>query len=127
MDKELETGLAKTIELLNKTIEGSGNFVMDQAPQVVKEIVTYSAISSFCWMLFWGMILFVLILCLKKTLKAVNGDLCEDVEIRGMVISFFLVLNVIIGAFFFIKLQDGLKAIFAPRVVIIDYVRNGLK
>ncbi len=126
MDKELEIGLAKTIELLNKTVEGGGNFVLEQSPQLVKEIVYCSAISSFTWAIFWATVIFFLFLFLRKFLKAASEDKYCEGEKAALILVFFLPFLAFMSLFFY-QIQEGLKAIYAPRVIILDYVKDAIK
>lgn len=106
----------KILENLNyflEYIKQGTDFIKDQAPLYVQEIVTYHC-TLYTSLVIIGVIgIIICIIFIKKALKYNSYD---DLSIFAMIIG-------IISAFFvFLNFSPMLKTWLAPRVFVMDYI-----
>ncbi len=108
----------RTLKMLNDAVSAGGDFVLDQAPQLAKELVRYEVWSSLSWIIISSIAIFLVI---KYSWKWARG--CND-DIAFVIPVFCLFVCV---PMFLLSLQSEIKALTAPRLIILDYVRDAIK
>lgn len=114
--------LNKILEMLIKATESGSNFILEQAPDLAKEIVAYEAFSSFLWFILLTTIGTMFIVVIKKVSKNLEEYDREMFNMTAFPFSIFIAL-----VFFIIaahSLQNATKALIAPRLIILDYAKN---
>jgi hypothetical protein len=113
-----ESKLSKTNEVLSKAVEKgiefaekTGNFVIEQAPDLLKEF--------YAWQLYSNISLFVLMLIISYAIYFVSKKIVESAEDEFLyIINLFQILP------FVFLLVSGYKIIFitvAPKLYLIEY------
>lgn len=118
--KELEPLINQAVDL----IKGSKEFVLDQAPDFIRQFVIYSYLNTLGWLVFSS-------ICLAVVLKFAfylrkNWDELEDIQ------RFFGSAGATVGAFlallaFVSNINDLALIRFAPKVYIVTHLASCLK
>lgn len=114
--------VARTLKIINDAAISGHEFVIDQAPLVVRELITWHITSSaagviLCCAFFW----FVLRPLCKKCTK-IEEDVDKIPLAIPLVVGFALVATMFLCNFFSL-----VKGLTAPRLIVLDYVRGSIK
>ena len=112
--------LAKALEAATST----GNFVVDQAPDVVKQLLMYKTFEQSAYLL--GFLLLGTLL-LSASVKFWNNSVKED---DGVYVPMFLISavgGVISSSLAFATALDLAKILLAPKIFLIEYAANLIK
>lgn len=132
MNEELTKRLSVYLDELEKTLSKTGDFVVEQAPQVVKEFLAWEFWSSVIWACIFILEVIVLVYVSKLVSKSKfwNETLEEDMDapitktiISCICLAFFLLLGIS-------GVQNALhatKVSVAPRVVLLEKTCDLLK
>lgn len=113
----LDASLAKVVEKSLILAEKTGQFVLDEAPDLIKQFLTYEAIENCFWFLV-SLIIFIFTwrgIFSKKGRKWVYDNDLEMLYVLGGV------LLIVFGIFMVDSLLDLIKIIVAPKIYIIEY------
>ena len=119
-DKQIAEILKKGLEATEKT----GNFVIEQAPDLVKQLITYKTIETSICVLIEITLMYLIVRYFKYLYKKNNedSDFISDNEfhIAGMIITS------LIGLFlFFVFINDIsnlIQLIFTPKIYLLEYI-----
>lgn len=125
-DKVLAVILQKALIAAEKT----GQFVVEQAPDVVRQLLLYNTLIS----LFWTILGFVLLVQVSFAIRTVaqSRPMMDDYELSHTVRSAacvkfgFGIARTLFGAWlggtlFYCNFNETMKLIFAPKVWLIEY------
>ena len=119
-DKQIAEILKKGLEVAEK----SGNFVIEQAPDLVKQLITYKTIETSIYVLIEITLMYLIFRYFKYLYKKNNEDsdfiIDDEFHIIGMIITS------LIGIFlFFVFINDIsnlIQLIFAPKIYLLEYI-----
>ena len=119
-DKQIAEILKKGLEVAEK----SGNFVIEQAPDLVKQLITYKTIEASIYVLIEITLIYLIVRYLKYLHKKNNEDsdfiFDNEFHIIGMVIT--LIMGIILFFAFINDISDLIKLIFAPKIYLLEYI-----
>jgi len=134
VDKELIlNNLDKFFGELLELLKSTANFTLEQAPLVFKEIIIYDGIIKNGLGVLFGLFGIYCVLAFPRVLSDAlkycdsgecKGEICVPKVIRTVLTGVLGIAGFIVGI---CSLLTLLKAIFAPRLYLIDYVTNLLK
>ena len=119
-DKQIAEILKKGLEVAEK----SGNFVIEQAPDLVKQLITYKTVETSICVLIEITLMYLIFRYFKYLYKKNNEDsgFISDNEfnITGMIITSLM------GIFLFFVFIDDVsilvQLIFAPKIYLLEYI-----
>lgn len=119
MNEQLQNVTAETLEILKQYLQGVGNLAQEQAPLLCQEIVEYGTIIHGLGV-FGGVAMFVvglilMIGCIKRV---------ESNEVWGVGIGAGAIGMVLGGMMFVINISQFLMAVFAPRLYVLEYIKD---
>lgn len=129
MDQELKQRLIGYLDALEKGATTGGEFVAEQAPEVCREIVN--------WRIADGLIIaapllaaICLIACVVRYVFVVTKDVDDSSGSKSgpriMAVAVGLFLSTMMASFAVESIHRSAKAIFAPRLVILEEIRKHL-
>jgi hypothetical protein len=128
MTDELKEKLADAASKLIDKVEEGGDFILDQMPLIAQELVAYERAYRTAWVciaVVW--VILYAFLILPKGIKLAQGKIEEVRTNVGMgmcVMGGCVSVMALFG--FFININPMMKAWFAPRLVILDYLKEML-
>lgn len=126
MDQQAQEQLTRALSMMNDAAASGGNFVLEQAPMVARELVAYTLWSSAATALLSGAALVVLYRRgIPAWKKSAEKDRYYD---DGTGALFFLAVGFVVSGILFLgNSRATIKAVTAPRLVILDYVKDMVK
>ena len=122
MAGELISESAKLLEDLRVMLEKGGQFVVEQAPPLAKEIVAYHRIIDPLYVVA-GLLLMASSVLLIKRVKRAWRDL--DSEFAGVGGMLYCFIAMICGfGMFACNFESSIMVWVAPRLFLLDYVRH---
>ena len=119
-DKQIAEILKKGLEVAEK----SGNFVIEQAPDLVKQLITYKTIEASIYVLIEITLIYLIVRYIKYLHKKNNEDsdfiVDNEFHITGMIIT--LIMGIILFFVFINDISDLIKLIFAPKIYLLEYI-----
>jgi hypothetical protein len=114
--------LTRALKIINDAAISGQDFVLEQAPLIVQEIVTWHIASSAVYIILCVLFLwFVLKPLYKKWLTL------DDSDAQAVLFAPLFVLIVLCSVTFICKVSSLTKGLTAPRLVVIDYAKEALK
>ena len=130
-DGETKDQLNRFMDNMNSAIEGGADFVLEQAPLVVQEIVVWGRVEHTTWVVLSVAMMTTAILVFKKKGLPYCATLDNSTGNRDIATAFswlaFVIVTVISSTVFAVNLTHCLKAWFAPRLYVIEYIADALK
>lgn len=118
MNEELKAKLLTYLAHLEGAVKG-GDFVAEQAPLVVQEYVLYMRVYSTLGMLLAGLFFALVFSILRWLSKAPEkGDAGDAAFAFGCI---FLVLGILTTA---ANVSTCIKSYVAPRILVLDYIKE---
>ena len=119
-DKQIAEILKKGLEVAEK----SGNFVIEQAPDLVKQLITYKTIETSICVLIEITLMYLIFRYFKYLYKKnnENSDFISDNEfhVGGIIITF--VLSLFLFFVFIYDISNLIQLIFAPKIYLLEYI-----
>lgn len=133
MEEETTDQLTRFMDNLNSAMEGGADFILEQAPLVIQEIVIWGRIEHTAWVVLSMAMMTAAVLFLKKKVMpycaavedAPYGNNQEFCYVASFLV--FAIVMVICATTFAINLTPCLKAWFAPRLYVIEYIADALR
>lgn len=125
MNEELKAKLLTYLASLEGAVKGAGEFAAEQAPLVVQEYVLYMRVTSTLSMLLAGFFFVIVLLVLRWFATASEHDIKGNAG-GGAVV-------VMVAAFAFgaavtaANVSTCIKSYVAPRILVLDYIREQVK
>lgn len=116
--------LNRTLKMMNDAASSGGDFILEEVPLIVRELVAWQLGSSILWGAVALVLLFILFNKAFPWWMAWQKEECwSDEKIFSL---FFGIIPVAIfsAALLVCNLESGLKAFLAPRLVVIEYVSS---
>lgn len=109
------------LENMENAVEGGADFVLEQAPFYVQELINWEIAVNTLWAAFWLGVVIALPKCFGKIAKTLRE--CEeyDPKIGGWVLTVVLWIAMffsVVGSLNYTG--SAIKAYVAPRVVIVE-------
>jgi len=108
------------------SLRSAKNFVLDQAPDVLKQIIQWNIAEAMVWLFFGVAFLVFSIWCFRIFRREAAKDSPDDGVQGGSIVMGIISLAVGTG-FFISNLLDILKCYVAPKVFLIEYFANLMK
>lgn len=118
-DEQLAKILSKGLEMATK----SGNFIIDQAPDLIQQLIFYKTVENAIQLLIYIIVMYFLGKMIYKDHIKEDEYIDRDPIIQifgGAVFIFFS-----ISAWF--SISDLIKLIFAPKIYLIEYISHLIK
>lgn len=128
--------LAKVLEKALAVAEKTGNFVVEQAPDVVQQLIVYNTVINVFWTLLGVLLLFLSPYLVGRSFKfhrdSRNYDLNSvtrgEAAVKSGITAGGAVLSAFMGGIFFIaNFSDTMKLLFAPKVWLLEYAATLIK
>lgn len=118
MKEELNNKLIESIDLITQWVEAGGQFVAEQTPLIVNEILLYRFWESLIFFILWTVASAILM-----SLSLVFYNKSKDDDDEFLIASvFFAVTACVVFAMSLDLNLDWLKIKVAPRLYIIEYL-----
>ncbi len=125
MNEELKAKLLTYLAHLEGAVKGTGDFVAEQAPLVVQEYVLYMRVTSTLGMILAGFFFAIVLLVLRWFAKASEKDLQGDAGSGAFVI---MLAALVFGLFATTaNISTCIKSYVAPRILVLDYIKEQIK
>ncbi len=115
------TKLDETLQVLIDTLKTTKDFIGDQAPKVVQELLNYVFFNTIYSMVIDFIIVSICIYFIKKCSIKVKED---DIFVFPLVA--LMIIALIFSIDFMFDVNSLIKLKIAPRIVIIDYLKSNL-
>ena len=119
-DKQIAEILKKGLEVAEK----SGNFVIEQAPDLVKQLITYKTVETSIYVLIEITLMYLIFRYFKYLYKKNNEETGfisdNEFNIAGMIITSLMGISL-----FFVFIDDVsilVQLIFAPKIYLLEYI-----
>lgn len=124
MNEKIENNLDQIIAYLHEGVKTAGDFVVEQTPLLVQEILTYNLIYHGSLM---GLGIFIAVMMISLTLRfwpKIDWDDGDHVMsfLIGSIAGWGLSLGLIFCNIFVV-----IKIIFAPRLYLLEYISGLIK
>ena len=110
MNTETDKQIAEILKKGLEAAEKSGNFVIEQAPDLVKQLITYKTIETSIYVL------------IEITLMYLIFRFISDNELHVGTIIITLVLSIFLILVFIYDISNLIKLIFAPEKYLLEYI-----
>ena len=119
-DKQIAEILKKGLEVAEK----SGNFVIEQAPDLVKQLITYKTIETSICVLIEITLMYLIFRYFKYLYKKnnENSDFISDNELHVGAIIITFVLSIFLFFVFIYDISNLIQLIFAPKIYLLEYI-----
>jgi len=126
---QLKIKILEYLTSLESTVTNTVDFAKEQLPLIVQEYISYCRCSYTLTLLFCSFCLTAILVYNYKLISSIiKGTFYIDSDFKVGFLVISSVLSMILSIFFGIKVHDNtdktIKAWIAPRVLIIDYVRE---
>ena len=119
-DKQIAEILKKGLEVAEK----SGNFVIEQAPDLVKQLITYKTVETSICVLIEITLMYLIFRYFKYLYKKNNEDsdfiICYEFHIIGMIIT--SLMGIFLFFEFITDISNLIQLIFAPKIYLLEYI-----
>ena len=124
MNAETDKQIAEILKKGLEAAEKSGNFVIEQAPDLVKQLITYKTVETSICVLIEITLMYLIVIYFKYLHKKNNEDSSfiegNSFHIGGMLIS--LVVAIFMFIAFIADISNLIQLIFAPKIYLLEYI-----
>lgn len=124
MNKELLDQLLPIAEKAKEGVFGAVEFLEQQAPEVINELLWWKGITSFLWWAAAVVFIVVYAVCAKRLWEWIDKQNDTDATMVGLILSAVTLIPAAISLF---VNTAWLQILIAPRLYIIEYVGKLLK
>lgn len=113
------------IKKLIQYIDGTKDFLLEQSPEIFKQLVLYGRIKSLMLMLMFPIFIVVSIFIYRKINKSTDGSnsWAYDNENECIFLGIIgVILFMVLGIFFVCGLDHFVSSWFAPKIYILKYL-----
>ena len=119
-DKQIAEILKKGLEVAEK----SGNFVIEQAPDLVKQLITYKTVETSIYVLIEITLMYLIFRYFKYLYKKNNENSSfiseNSFHVIGIIISFMA--SIFFFFAFITDISNLIQLIFAPKIYLLEYI-----
>ena len=119
-DKQIAEILKKGLEVAEK----SGNFVIEQAPDLVKQLITYKTVETSICVLIEITLMYLIFRYFKYLYKKTNEN-SDFISDNGLHVGAIIITSALIIFLFFVFIYDIsnlIQLIFAPKIYLLEYI-----
>ena len=124
MNTETDKQIAEILKKGLEASEKSGNLVIEQAPDLVKQLITYKTVETSICVLIEITLMYLIVIYFKYLHKKNNEDSIfievNSFHIGGMLIS--LVVAIFMFIAFITDISNLIQLIFAPKIYLLEYI-----
>lgn len=124
MNSETDKQIAEILKKGLEAAEKSGNFVIEQAPDLVKQLITYKTIETSIYVLIEITLMYLIFRYFKYLYKKNNEDSDfipeNEFHVGGIIINF--VLSIFCFFAFIDDVSSLIQLIFAPKIYLLEYI-----
>ena len=124
MNAETDKQIAEIIKKGLEAAEKSENFVIEQAPDLVKQLITYKTVETSICVLIEITLMYLIFRYFKYLYKKNNedSDFISDNEfhIIGMIIT--SLMGIFLFFAFITDISNLIQLIFAPKIYLLEYI-----
>ena len=124
MNTETDKHIAEILKKGLEAAEKSGNFVIEQAPDLVKQLITYKTIETSICVLIEITLMYLIFIYFKYLYKKNNEDsdfiIYDEFHIIGMIIT--SLMGIFLFFAFITDISNLIQLIFAPKIYLLEYI-----
>ena len=124
MNTETDKQIAEILKKGLEAAEKSGNFVIEQAPDLVKQLITYKTIEASIYVLIEIVLMYLIARYFKYLYKKNNENSSfiseNSFHFIGIIISFMA--SIFFFFAFIIDISNLIQLIFAPKIYLLEYI-----
>ena len=124
MNAETDKQIAEILKKGLEAAEKSGNFVIEQAPDLVKQLITYKTVETSICVLIEITLMYLIFRYFKYLYKKNNED--SDFIPENAFHGVGIIITSLMGFFlFFVFINDIsnlIQLIFAPKIYLLEYI-----
>ena len=106
-------------------MEGTENFVSDQAPDVVNQLILYARINHTLWIFLSAAIVFACYKIFKYCLKNIGQNIkFKEETLYDIIMTISAILGIIFLIFAGNSIESSLQAWFMPKVYVLEYFKD---
>jgi hypothetical protein len=116
------------VQIINQ-VKNTGDFVIEQMPDVVQQILTYQYYSTLCFLIF-GIVLLLISLFSFYKVRQLDKKSLGNPDVIPYIIAFLMIgiMSGLVGIFNVCDNIDPLiKLTFAPKIYLIEYASRLIK
>ena len=124
MNPETDKQIAEILKKGLEAAEKSGNFVIEQAPDLVKQLITYKTIETSICVLIEITLMYLIFRYFKYLYKKNNedSDFISDNELHVGAIIITFGLSIFCFLAFIGDVSILIQLIFAPKIYLLEYI-----
>lgn len=123
MTDEMKAQLAQLLAFLNDSIKGGKEFVAEQAPQFVKEMLAWYFWESVIWIIIGVVVAIISYIAKRKIIESLDTKMYNYGESVTMINAIYAVVMAIAFIVICSNVMEAVKVKVAPRVVLVDQVK----
>ena len=124
MNAETDKQIAEILKKGLEAAEKSGNFVIEQAPDLVKQLITYKTVETSICVLIEITLMYLIFRYFKYLYKKNNEDsdfiIYDEFHIIGMIIT--SLMGIFLFFAFITDISNLIQLIFAPKIYLLEYI-----
>ena len=124
MNSETDKQIAEILKKGLEAAEKSGNFVIEQAPDLVKQLITYKTVETSICVLIEITLMYLIFRYFKYLYKKNNedSDFIPENEFHGVGIIITSLIGIFLFFVFINDISDLIQLIFAPKIYLLEYI-----
>ena len=124
MNSETDKQIAEILKKGLEAAEKSGNFVIEQAPDLVKQLITYKTVETSICVLIEITLMYLIFRYFKYLNKKTNenSDFILDNELHVWAIIITCGLSIFLFFVFIHDISNLIQLIFAPNIYLLEYI-----
>lgn len=124
MNSETDKQIAEILKKGLEAAEKSGNFVIEQAPDLVKQLITYKTVETSICVLIEITLMYLIFRYFKYLYKKNNedSDFIPENAFHGVGIIITSLMGIFLFFVFINDISNLIQLIFAPKIYLLEYI-----
>ena len=124
MNAETDKQIAEILKKGLEAAEKSGNFVIEQAPDLVKQLITYKTVETSICVLIEITLMYLIFIYFKYLYKKNNedSDFIPENAFHGVGIIITSLMGIFLFFVFINDISNLIQLIFAPKIYLLEYI-----
>ena len=124
MNTETDKQIAEILKKGLEAAEKSGNFVIEQAPDLVKQLITYKTVETSICVLIEITLMYLIFRYFKYLYKKNNedSDFIPENAFHGVGIIITSLMGIFLFFVFINDISNLIQLIFAPKIYLLEYI-----